>query len=287
MAARVAVLSDAVSHDSIFPIWHRYYGGLFGFENLFLITYAGKAAPFRDVKLGGLIELPMGYEDSLRQAVISRFVSALLPCYETVIRVDIDEFLVVDPRVAPSLAGFVNDMKGPYITARGFDVIQLYQEPSLPEKLDGPLLENRAFAYPNTALNKTCIVKHPVTWSTGFHWSTVYPKFGPVFMLHMKRIDINWQIAWSAKMFESVKDNPTVNQAIKDYYSPSRDKIEAYHKDVGMRPHLSGIDSWYRDEIISEYLSKLEYRPDYAMYSGEYGHELVLCEIIPEWKLLF
>ena len=286
MTTRVAVISDVISPDAIFPIWHRYYGGLFGPDNLFLITYSGKAAAFRDVKRGGLVELPVGYEDSLRCAVISKFVSALLRCYDIVVRVDIDEFLVVDPRVAPSLAVYVNDMKMPYITARGFDVIQLYEEPALPEKLAGPLLENRAFAYPNTALNKTCIVKHPVTWSSGFHWSTVYPKFGPLFMLHMKRIDIEWQVAWSKTMFESIKDDPSVNQHIKDYYSQSKANILGYHQDVGRRRQLSGIDSWYRDEITSNYLEKVEYQPNDGIYSGEYGHEHVLCEIIPEWKLL-
>ena len=239
---------------------------------------------FRDFKLGGLIELPVGYEDATRRAVISQFVSALLPCYDAVIRVDADEFLVVDPRSAPSLAAFVDSLDAPYMTARGFDVIQMPDEPPLPEKPDAPILRDRAFAYPNTALNKTCIVKTPVAWSPGFHSASVYPKFGPLFMLHMKRLDIGWQLRWFGRMFENIKDNPKVRQMFKDYYFPDEEKIRGYHRGVVNRPRLAGINSCVRQELTSSLLEKIKFVPADGLYHGEYGHEQVLCEIPSEWK---
>jgi hypothetical protein len=286
MPLRVAVVSDALSPDAIFPYWHRYYGDQFGVANLYVVTYADYGTQFRGIPLGGLIQLPVGYEDSARRKFISRFVTALLDCYEAVIRVDIDEFLVVDPRSAPSLAAYVEQMKCPYMTARGFDVIQLETEPGLPKDTHASLLENRQYAYPNTALNKTCIVKVPVYWSVGFHWSSVYPKFGPLFMLHTKRIDIQWQIDWAAKMFDGIKDNPAVSSQIKDYYSPKRESVLKYHSDVGSRPRLSGVDSWYRNDLTSSYLNTIQFNPGDGIYFGEYGHGHVLCEILPEWRRL-
>ena len=284
MSARVAIVTDAVSQEFIFPIWYRYYGDLFGTDNMFVITYMGLSPLFRDFKLGGLIELPVGYEDATRRAVISQFVSALLPCYDAVIWVDADEFLVVDPRSAPSLAAFVDSLDAPYMTARGFDVIQMPDEPPLPEKPDAPILRDRAFAYPNTALNKTCIVKTPVAWSPGFHSASVYPKFGPLFMLHMKRLDIGWQLRWFGRMFENIKDNPKVRQMFKDYYFPDEEKIRGYHRGVVNRPRLAGIDSRYRQELTSSLLEKIKFVPADGLYHGEYGHEQVLCEIPSEWK---
>ena len=284
MPARVAVVTDAVSNDFIFPTWYRYYGRLFGATNIFVVTYAGLAPLFREFTLGGLIELPVGYEDEIRRMVISRFVSSLLPCYDAVIRVDADEFLVVDPRHAASLAEFVGKLDVPYMTARGFDVTQMLDEPPLPKQPEAPILKDRAFAYPNTALNKTCIVTAPVTWSPGFHWASVYPKFGPLFMLHMKRLDIGWQFGWFGRMFNSIKDNPNVNQIIKDYYFPDTEKIKDYHRGVSNRPRLSGIESWYRHDLTRKFLEEIRLVPDVGLYHGEYGHESVLCEIPSEWK---
>jgi hypothetical protein len=286
MRTRVAVITDAVSQDFIFPIWYRYYSGLFGAQNIFIVTYAGLSLLFREFALGGLIELPVGYDDTTRRAVISQFVSSLLPCYDAVIRVDCDEFLVVDPRSAASLAAFVDGLDAPYMTARGFDVIQMPDEPPLPEKPDASILKDRAFAYPNTALNKTCIVKTPVTWSAGFHAASVYPKFGPLVMLHMKRLDIGWQVGWFSHMFENIKDNPKVDKIFKDYYTPDKEKIRNYHRDVTGRPRLSGIDSWYRHDLTKNFLEKTRFVPSDGLYYSDFDHEMVLCEIPREWKSL-
>ena len=282
--ARIAVVSDAVSGDFIFPVWYRYYAGLFGAENLFVVTYSGLSPLFKDFKLGGLIELPVGYDDNIRRDTITRFVAVLLPCYDTVIRVDVDEFLVVDPRVAPNLSAFLESSNEPYMTARGFDVIQMPNEAPLPERPDSPILIDRAFAYPNTALNKTCVVKLPVSWSVGFHSASVFPKFGPLFMLHMKRLDIDWQLGWFGKMLDNIKDNPNVHQMFKDYYSPDEDKIRGYHAGVVSRPRLTGIEAWYRDDLVRNLLEKIRYVPGDSIYHGDYGHEQVLCEIPPEWR---
>ena len=284
MGFRIAVVTDAVSPDFIFPIWHRYYGSLFGESNLFVVTYKWIGPSFKEFGLGGLIELPVGYNDNNRRAVISQLVSTLLPCYDSVIRVDADEFLVVDPRVAPSLDVFIKSMKAPYLTARGFDVLQMPDEPPVSANASGSILKDRAFAYPNTALNKTCVVTIPVDWSEGFHWASVPPKFGPLFMLHMKRLDIGWQLAWCRQMTESLQNNNQAEAGLHQYYSPDEQRVLDYHKGAANRPFVAGIDSWYRDTLIAKFLEGIALVSSTGLYHGEYGHEQVLCEIPPEWR---
>ena len=279
---RVAVLTDAASERFIFPFWHKYYGGMFGAKNLFVITYVGLSKNFKNCDLGGLIELPVGYDDAMRRDVINGLVPTLLACYDCLVRVDVDEFLVVDPREQPSLNSFIECFDQPYITARGFDVIQLPEEVSLPKDLSR-ILPYRQVAYPNSALNKTCIVKSAVKWSSGFHGASVYPKFGALFMLHMKRVDIKWQVEWFAEMTSNIKDNSRVDQIIKDYYQPDEDKIRNYHRDVGVRTIVRGITSWYRQEFTQQYLNGVALRGD-GVYAGRYEHEHVLCEIPREWR---
>ena len=125
---------------------------------------------------------------------------------------------------AASLATFIDSLDAPYLTARGFDVIQLPDEKPLPHPPPGPILRDRGFAYPNTALNKTCIVRTQVAWSAGFHWASVHPRLGPLFMLHMKRLDIGWQVGWFGRMLDNIRDNPKVDPMFKEYYAPDEVK---------------------------------------------------------------
>lgn len=282
MAARIAVVTDAVSDQFFFPAWHRYYGGLFGETALFVVTYAG-AAGFAGLPLGGLLRLPVGYDDTTRANVITDLVATLLGAYDVVIRVDTDEFLVVDPSAAPSLRAYIETTEQPYYTARGFDVLQTLSEPALQP---GPMLAQRQVAYPNTALNKTAIVRTPLHWSAGFHWCSAYPQCGPLFLLHLKRIDIEWQMRWFAEMTQNIDANPAVSLQIKDYYRPDRPRIEQYHRDVGARPRLSGIAAWYRDDLQRRFLASLAYHPQDDLYVGAYEHDNVLCEIPPPWRHL-
>jgi hypothetical protein len=229
----------------------------------------------------------VGYDDETRRDVITNFVGSLLSCYQTVVRVDADEFLVVDPRLDMSLASYIDQVKLPFVTARGFDVIQLPSEADLLENQTSGILENRGYAHPNSALNKTCITKTKISWSSGFHFTNLYPQFGPLFMLHMKRLDIEWQMNWFEKMFGNIKDNPKVHRIFKEYYTPDREKITNYHKGVDGRPRLNGIESWYRNDFNNEFLNSLVYSVSDQRYHGTLAHEMVLCSIPAEWKLLF
>ena len=173
-----------------------------------------------------------------------------------------------------------------YLTARGFDVIQMPEEPVLEVQGVGTLLKDRSYAYPNSSLNKTCLVRSPVSWSTGFHWASVYPKFGPLFMLHMKRVDIAWQIDWFGRMSQHIKDNPNVDDSLHEYYAPDEAKIQDYHASVSRRPRLPGLMSFYRQDFIAGFLHQIQFIGRDGLYYGEHNHEQVLCEIPAEWKAL-
>lgn len=280
MAIRIAVLTDALSDQYFFPIWRRYYGGLFGDLNLFLVTYAG-AAPFSDAGLGGVIRLPVSYDDATRATAITDLVAMLLAAYDVVVRVDVDEFLVVDPRVAPDIRTYIEATNRPYDTARGFDVVQMPDEPPL---RPGLVLPQRGVAYANTALNKTAIVRTPLHWSVGFHWCSAYPECGPLFLLHLKRIDIDWQLSWVAEMTRNIAGNPAVTQEIQEYYRSDREKILEYHRGIDARPIVSGIENWYRDALQWRFFDAITYNAKDDVYYGKFEHDDALCEIPAVWK---
>ena len=280
MALRVAVVTDSISDQFFFPLWRHYYGGLFGEQALHVVAYEG-GARFADSALGGVLRLPAGYEDGLRARVISNYVAVLLHTHDVVVRVDVDEFLVADPRAYPSLRHLIEASDAPLLTARGFDVFQTVAEPPLQP---GPVLAQRQWAYPNSALNKTCIVRRPRRWDIGFHWCDAVPAFGPLFMLHLKRVDMAAQLRWGAAMTGNIGDNPRVGPDIHAYYRPDEEAVTRYHLGVSMRPRLKGIEAWYRDRFQQEFEASVALNAANELYMGSFGHEEVLCEIPPAWR---
>ena len=283
MAARIAVVTDLLSEGHFYPLWHGYYGGLFGAANLFVVTY-GDAAPLATLKLGGVMRLPVGYSNDVRAQVMTDLVALLLGAYDVVIRVVADEILVVDPRVAANLRDYIEDTDRPYYTARGFDVVQTPEE--APLRPGGAVLAQRQVAYQNTAGNKTCITRVPVHWSAGFHWCSCYPECGPLFMLHLKRIDVDWQMAWYEEFGRALDANPAVPEATRAKYRPDRDTILQYHRGVSSRRRVAGIENWYRDEVQAQFFDAITYRPRDDLYVGDFRHDHALCELPAEWRAL-
>jgi hypothetical protein len=131
MPKRVAVIGDTISTDQLFQVWHNYYSLLFGAKHLYMVTYRGLARKFAHVEPGGLWEIPENYNDPVRCRVISSLVAALLGSYDYVVRCDIDEILAPDPRESPDLAAYIETLDRPYVTARGLEVMEGYDEPPL------------------------------------------------------------------------------------------------------------------------------------------------------------
>lgn len=280
MALRVAVLTDTLSPGFFFPIWCRYYGDLFGRENLHVISYEG--IPKIDGSgLGSVIRLPIPWDDGTRAALFSDLVTFMLGAYDVVIRTDTDEILVVDPAVAPDLRSYLQTMEGSHCTARGFDVVQTVSEAALEP---GPILAQRRFAYPNTALNKTCIVRTPVRWSPGFHWCTRPPQAGAVFLLHLKRVDVAWELRWHQEMLGRIGDNPKVPQYTRDHYSFDHEKVLKHNLFVSLLPRLTGIESWYREDLQLEFIASVQVEAGTGLQVGAYRLDEVLCAIPDAWR---
>ena len=151
MPRRVAVIGDTISTDQLFQKWYSYYSWLFGPRHLYVVTYRGRSHEFAETELGGLWEIPEDYNDPSRCKVISSLVAALLGSYDYVVRCDIDEMVVPDPRVATDLAAYIETLDRPYVTGRGLEVIEGYDEEPL--NLELPILiQQRQLAFRNSAL---------------------------------------------------------------------------------------------------------------------------------------
>src|ERR1700692_4382329 len=104
---KTAIITDATSPDFFFPRWRRYYGGLFGYQNLHVLTHTGMKQLFLDAGIGNVWEVNSSYNDMLRANVIADLIAVLLRSYDVVLRCDVDEFLFPDPSRFLDLTDFV------------------------------------------------------------------------------------------------------------------------------------------------------------------------------------
>jgi hypothetical protein len=270
---KIAVVTDALSANAYFPIWHAYYGSQFGARNIYVFTYAPNALAFEGVEIGGLQLISDNYNDDLRKEAITAFVCQLLESYEVVIRVDVDEFLVPDPLKCGSLAERLENWSGTHITACGFDIFQTPGE--APLDFQQPLLAQRRIAYALTALNKTCVTRVPVKWNRGFHYCSLPPQFADVYLLHTKRADINHQIAWNERM----RSGSDRDEFVKTYYAWEAEQIETYHRNRARLPLVSDPDALTRTAFNEQFKSSVRYTARTQIFDGPYDVEQVNVEI--------
>ena len=210
---KIAAITDTTSSQFYFRLWKDYYGKQFGLENLFVVTSLSSMDEFRSLPLGGVWHVTHDYDDAARSRTMSAAVALLLTSYNYVIRVDVDEFLVPNPRRYSSLRDYVDDLSRSYVTARGFNI---YQAPGeAPLELDKPILvSQRRMARAETALNKTCITSIALEWGLGMHFASVYPSLGDLFLFHLKRADVEMLVSWGRWMLPQVKGNKELEKVL-------------------------------------------------------------------------
>lgn len=276
---KISVVTDAVSDEHFFPLWLHYYGSRFGTENLFVITYRGRGTHFKAYDLGGVIELPREYDDALRAKFMSNFVTTLLTTYDGVVRVDTDEFLVPQGGASVDLKAFLDDFRGQYISARGFDLIAGKEEQSL-DLASSILIDQRKYAYGNTPLNKICFTRTPVSWTAGFHSSTLFPVFADLYLFHLKFVDIDLQLKWRAVMTGALDPNSSNIDHLRHYYRQDYEALSKYRSGILGRPVMDGYDGLRRQEHTQKYLSETQFEGHRSgIYKTPMFHDSVVVKL--------
>jgi hypothetical protein len=267
-------VTDAVSPDGYFPLWHRYYASQLGAANLIVVTYAGMAQHFSSFELRRIYELPGAYNDDRRLAAINEIGLEIVAANGRLLRADVDEFIVPDPRKYPSLREYLARTDAPYVTARGFDVIQSPLEAPL-DYTRPIVLEQRQFAFAVAALNKTCVTSVPLRWGRGFHQCTAPPQFGELYLLHLKRADIKFQKAWAKHRVSNINDDAYA----KKYYEDTISYVDAFHRQRFELPTLAGDALYDRADFDAKFLATLKKNEASGLYEGPFLIDEVNVEI--------
>lgn len=172
----IAAITTVRNDDLFLPKWISYYGSAFGFRNLYIFLDGhDQVKPDCDgAELVNFIQLPFqplerAKADRRRARIMSHLARGLFWLYDSVLAMDVDEFLVVDPQINTPLADYLHQQNGrPTLSGLGLDV---GQHMSKEQALDPSqaFLKQRKHAQLSSRYTKPIVANQPVTWGSGMH----------------------------------------------------------------------------------------------------------------------
>jgi hypothetical protein len=176
MTKKIAAITTVRNDEFFLPKWIQYYGSEFGFKNLyvFLDGHDQKIPNCEgcdEVNFMYLPHMPLERVPAMRRRarVMSNLAAGLFRYFEIVLATDVDEFLVVDPKVDSHLVSYLSGLKRrTSVSGLGIDVGQhLFEED--PIDISRPFLEQRKYAHLSARYTKPNTTFRPVIWGSGMH----------------------------------------------------------------------------------------------------------------------
>ena len=227
------VFVTMVYNDDMFlDIWVRHYSRYTDRANLHVITHGEQPKAHLVAPGCTFLECPRDPRnprlDQDRFAFINEYCSALTNSHERVIYNDVDEIVVLDPKLGEDLVGYIEAIPKSIgvITPLGLEVIH---RPDIENDYDYslPLFSQRRFVRINGWYTKPCIINVPVIWGPDGHGASHPELFldDNLFVFHLK---------WFDKTFH-------VNR--------HKDRLKLRFKDEAGQEVVVGAGSWSWSEL--------------------------------------
>jgi len=190
LAAAITMVKD----DYFFlQKWVDYYGGLFGRRSLYVISHGGDERVDEIAQGCNVSHIPGYFDetfDAKRWRLLNNLSNGLRNYFKFVICGDIDEFVVLDPKLGMNLAEFLKKRrKRVLITPIGLEVVHRYdvEKEAITQSILGPRLHCRFSTY----FCKPCIIGKPVDLARGGHYAMDENLmiFRNLYLFHMKYCD--------------------------------------------------------------------------------------------------
>ncbi|MEE1111319.1 MAG: glycosyltransferase family 2 protein [Alphaproteobacteria bacterium] len=170
----IAVITMARNDTFFLNRWIKYYGDLFGTENLYIYLDGTDQEIPENAGKAHITKLPhtdmsRSAGDKYRIGLISDLANKLLSEYDIIIGCDCDEFLIVDPNTGMNLAEYLSTKKiNTTLSGLGLDVGQHMKNEKILDT-SKPFLSQRSYALLSTRYTKPVVINRPVRWGSGFH----------------------------------------------------------------------------------------------------------------------
>lgn len=197
--------------------WYDYYAGQVGPENLYVFSHGNDPKHRRIAKGANVISIPrdpsMQKFDQRRWTMLGAFTSGLLSYFNWFLVTDVDEMVVVDPNVAPSLPVYLQNQfsdtnQAPvHISPLGLNIVHIPEEESSPMREGEPVLSQRRYFYPSRVYSKPCLVRMPVAFAPGGHTNSLGLRMlsDDLYMIHLKFCDMTDVLSRGTRQAELVE----------------------------------------------------------------------------------
>ena len=190
----VAAAVTMVRDDAFFlEAWVRYYGGLFGRENCYVVNHGRGAEVARIAEGCNIIGLPGDPHpnfDMKRWRLLNGLVAGLRSYYRQVIVGDVDELVVLDPAEGRSLLDWLADQPlRRVLTPVGLEVIHRVDLEA--EPIGAQILGPRRHVRLAPHYSKPCVISLGTKISRGGHFTQASKLFAPdpLYLFHLKFCD--------------------------------------------------------------------------------------------------
>lgn len=206
---KIAAITMVFNEAVFLPIWLQHYGAAVGAENLYVIDdgstdlSTSQADSYHCLK-----KRRAAFDEEDRAALVRSFHRELLKHYDVVLYTDVDELIVVDPKIGLTLRDYLSATDFEYRNAVGFNVVHhVGSEAAI--SFDQPLFKQRKYAEFDLKYCKPLIAKVPMEWGPGFHrLRQLPPQYDTNLLLfHMRAMDLDiakarlkslQQVTWSS-----------------------------------------------------------------------------------------
>ncbi|NRP14116.1 hypothetical protein XMM379_000271 [Aliiroseovarius sp. xm-m-379] len=176
MTKLFAAMTTVRNDDLFLPKWIDHYGRAFGHRHLYVFL-DGHDQEKPDCEGADQVNFlylphqPMERVGAMRRRarVMSALARGLYRYFDSVLACDVDEFLVVDPNLNTTLAGYLSLLTDKVsVSGLGLDVGQHMVEEG-PLDPSRPFLDQRRYAHLSARYTKPITTFRPVTWGSGMH----------------------------------------------------------------------------------------------------------------------
>ena len=195
---RVAALTMVRDEAALLPLWCRHYLRQVGAGNLYVLDHGSRDGGTTNIP-AQVTPVPDGpLDEDLRLARVTEAVRGLLGDYDWVVHSDVDELVLADPRHFPSLADYAATEPAAVARAIGLDLHHIpNEEPPLDPAL--PLGAQRRWTRFSVSMCKPALAREAVQWTRGFHASEPPGRFGALYCVHLRYVDLGMGLARLAR----------------------------------------------------------------------------------------
>jgi hypothetical protein len=186
----VAAVTMVFNEPEYLPIWLRHNAHQVGIENCYVIDHGSDDGSTANLPGCQVIRIPRSpYDPIVQSAFTSKFCSSLACWYDRVVFSDVDEIVMADPRIAPTLRDYVARALPDVLHVIGLNVIhRIDVEPDL--DLSRPVTVQRPYVFANSPMCKALMISRDVQWAGGSHSADAPVVFDHLYAFHLRWFDL-------------------------------------------------------------------------------------------------